>query len=216
MRLLFSGILILLISTNISAQRYNFPSERWHAGGFTLNDGSRFQGSIKYDLEADAIQVIIENKTLTYAANQIKDFRIFQQDIGTYRTFYSIPYVTEYGYKRPKFFELIYEGNTSLLAREFISITTRSNAGTYFRGSTRFVPYGNSRSLKVRFLDHNLYLVSPEGEIELLSSNRKDVIYAFDGKHAELRKFIKKQKIKVDRIEDVKSLVVYYNQLENL
>lgn len=200
----------------MDAQFYNFPSESWHRGDLVLNDGSVLEGSIKYDLEADAIQLDHEDKILTYAANQLKQFRVFQEDIREYRVFYTIPYVTEYGYRRPKFFELIFEGRTSLLAREFISITTRSNASTYFRGGTRFDPYGNSRSLKVRFLDHNLYLVNPEGKIELLGSSRKEVIYAFEGKHNELRKFIKKQRLKMDKVEDMASLVEYYNSLTSL
>ena len=111
MRLFFGCTLLLLMTESINAQFYNFPSESWHRGDLVLSDGNILEGSIKYDLEADAIQLNYDNKILTYAANQLKQFRVFQEDIREYRVFYSIPYVTEYGYKRPKLFELIFEGN---------------------------------------------------------------------------------------------------------
>lgn len=218
MRYIIGGLLLVLFCGNLSAQRlrFQFPSEMWHLGELTLKDGNKLEGAIKYDLQADAIQLNVNERIQTFAANQLEKFRIFQEDIGQYRTFYSIPYMNENGYKRPKLFELVFEGNTSLLAREFISITTRTSRNPYFRGSTRFDPYGGARSTKVRFLDHNLYLVNQDGKISLLGSSRKDVIYSFEGKHSELRRFIKKERLKMDKIEDVASLVQHYNQLSSL
>lgn len=219
MRYIIGGALILLMCGNLSAQRlrFQFPSEMWHLGELTLKDGNQLEGTIKYDLQADVIQLRTDERIRTFAASQIEQFRIFQEDIGQYRTFYSISFMNDNGYKRPKLFELVFEGNTSLLAREFISITTRTARNPYFNGTNRFFdPYGGVRSNRVRFLDHNLYLVNSKGQISLLTTNRKDVIYSFEEKHSELKKFIKQQRLKMDKIEDVISLVQHYNQLVSL
>lgn len=216
MRILITGLFLISFLADGFAQRYNseFPSETWHTGSVTLNDGKTLEGNIKYDLNADAIQLSLGDKILTYAANQIRQFKIFQEDQQVSRAFFSIPFTNEFGYKRPKLFELLHEGKTSLLAREFISIATRTSNDPYFRRYSRFDRL-NSGSVRVRYLDYKFYLASSEGKIELLGSTKNDVIFAFKNNRSELKKFIKKRKLKMDRIEDMTTLVRHYNTLQS-
>ena len=115
----FLTALLLLISLSMGkAQKleYGFPSQAWHTGELTLNDGITLEGKIKYDLETDALHLNSGGNTRTYVANQIEKFHIYQRDIKRQREFISIPFETKAGYKRPKFFEIVYQNATALSA----------------------------------------------------------------------------------------------------
>jgi len=212
MRVLIAGV-FLLSALSVQAQNFGFqfPSEMWHKGEVILADGNTMQGTIKYDILGDVIQVNRDDKIQTFAANQIQQFKILQEDIGRFRSFYTIPYLNKNGYRRPKFFELIFEGETSLLAREMILITTRPPRDPYFSRGLRYNPYAGSRS--VRILDHDLFLMNSKGKITPLNKKRKDVIYSFDDKYTDLKKIIKSNRLKMNNIDDVATLVAEYNKL---
>lgn len=214
MRVLIAGLL-LFSALGVQAQnlRFQFPSEMWHRGDVTLSDGSKLEGSIKYDIPGDVIQLNSNDKIKTFAASQVQQFRIFQEDIARFRSFYTIPFLNKNGYRRPKFFELIFDGETSLLAREMILVTSRPPNNPYFRGGRRYDPYGRSRN--VRVLDHELFLMNSEGKITTLNKKRKDVIYSFDDNYSELKKIIKSNRLKMNSIDDVATLVAEYNKLSD-
>ncbi|HEY9116635.1 MAG TPA: hypothetical protein VIN11_02350, partial [Roseivirga sp.] len=117
MKLIFSGVLLFLISALSFAQ--DFPSKSFHKGAVYLNDGTTELGQIKYDLEADAIvlQLPDQKGVATYNANQFKSFRILPFGSDLPRVFYTLPYRGDNGYRRPKIFEAILDGETSLIGR---------------------------------------------------------------------------------------------------
>ncbi|MFT7149234.1 MAG: hypothetical protein ACI82Q_001091 [Nonlabens sp.] len=206
-------LLFCAVSVNAQSLRFQFPSEMWHVGDVVLTDGNKLEGTIKYDVLGDVIQIDLDEKIQTFAANQIQQFRIFQEDIARYRVFYTIPFLNKNGYRRPSFFELIFEGETSLLAREMILITTRPPSDSYFSGGRRYDPYAMQRN--TRILDHELFLMNSDGKITQLNKKRKDVIYSFDDKYTELKKIIKSNRLKMNNIDDVAILVAEYNKLSD-
>lgn len=212
MKVFITG-LFFIIALGLEAQNlsFRFPSEMWHKGEVTLADGTTLEGDVSYNLEDDIVQVKVNNQIQTLAANQIQSARIFQEDISEYRMFYAIPFKNQFGYRRPKLFELVLEGETSLLAREKIILTTTRPNDPFFGGGWRFNP--NTMARNTRILEHELFLINADGKISQLTTNRKDVIYAFDGNHAELKRIIKTQRLKMDRIDDLITLVEEYNGL---
>ncbi|MBO3697874.1 hypothetical protein [Roseivirga sp. E12] len=212
MRLFLTTILVFS-ALSVQAQRFGFqfPSEMWHSGEVVLSDGNTVRGIIKYDISGDVIQVDQDKKIQTFAASQIQQFKIFQEDIARFRLFFSIPFLNKNGYRRPSFFELIFEGETSLLAREMILVTTRPPRDPYFSGGRRYNPYGLTSN--VRVLDHELYLMNNKGKITQLTKKRKDVIYSFDDKYSDLKKIIKSNRLKMNSIDDIATLVAEYNKL---
>lgn len=182
-------------------------------GSVTLANGSKVEGNIKYDLAVDALQVQVGEKTLTYSANQIRQFKIFQKDIQIRRVFFSMPFVTETGYRRPKLFEVLFDGRTGLLTREFIGVSTRRIDNPYFRGGFRNNSL-NGRSVRVKYLGYRFYLVSSDGKIELLGDTKKDVISAFKKNQSELKRFIKSNKLKMNEVEDMTAIVKHYNDIQ--
>ena len=209
MRYLICSVFFL---TFFSATAQRFPSEQWHVGKAVLSSGETVSGNIKYNLD---IQVEVEGRIVTYSANQVNYFSIKPQNDRPLRTFYSLPFRNETGYARPQFFELIKEGKVSLLAREYIGSQIQ-NTNTGLIRSVRFDPFFDpvlGNSVTRFYLAYNLFIVNPKGQITELGNSRKEVINAFDGNHSDLKKYIKQEKLKMERIADISMLVEYYNKI---
>ena len=219
-RVMRAGIFfVFLLGLNVLIQAQQFPSDRFHLGSVTLNDGTEMKGRIKYDLESDVILITEQGKSniVTLSANQFQFFSIDGGRDGARRGFYSVPVVNKSGYKRPRIFELISQGRISLIAREFVATRTRTSSPVSYRRSMYDPFYDPSnRIVSYSYLAYNLWLIDENAEITELGENKNEVVNAFPYHHAELRRFIKKEKLKVDKIEDLAKLVTYYNSLDNL
>lgn len=184
-----------------------------------LNDGSTLSGMIKYDLDADVIflQTRQSPTFLTYNVNQFRSFSIVPFQAERTRTFYTLPYRNPSGYRRPKIFEAIYEDKISLVGREYIVVKSRPISSGFYRRSV-FDPFydPNGRLYTIRYLAYNLYLVNQDGEVILLGKTRNDVLGAFKDHRSELKKYMKKEKLRMDKLDDIAKLVKYYNELTSL
>lgn len=212
-------LFVMLVFSVTCTLAQQFPSERFHFGSVTLNDGQELKGRIKYDLDADVILLIETGQTnvKTLSANQFQSFHIDGgQDRGQ-RSFYSVPVVNQTGYRRPRIFELIYEGETSLVAREYIATRSRTSSRSSFRRSIYDPFYDPTNSVVTfRYLAYDLWLIDGEAKLSKLGDNRNEVIRAFPNHQSELRKYIKGERLKVDKLQDLTKLIDYYNQLTNL
>jgi hypothetical protein len=206
------AILLSLISF-VEGLSQNFPQDSWYPGKVTLETGEEKQGVIKYDLDANLIQLEWENKIETYHASQFSTFSIYMKEEDLYRDFYVLPHANKSGYKRPTIFELIVEGEMSLLAREYIA-TRNMNANNGFMGS----PWGGginpyAPNMTQRFLAFKLFLVDNQARVRALTTNRKEVIAAFGEHQKEIKRYIKSQKLKTESLVDMAQLVNYFNKL---
>ena len=153
--------LVLASLSEISAQDtwsiLEHPSQVWHTGQVLLNDGGLVKGLIKYDLASDAVHFDLDGTTRTYVANQITRFSFFQLSIKANRHFIALPFSEKGDYKRPKLFEIIYEAETSLLARE----------ETLYSNWTKLDPDGIDGIKRTRFNGYNYdyFLVEQNEEI---------------------------------------------------
>lgn len=211
-------VLLMMLGMGLSALGQQFPSERYHLGSVTLNDGTVLTGRIKYDLDADVI-LLVENensKVATISANQFRSFFINSASGKGLRKFYSVPVVNQTGYKRPMIFELIQEGGKSLVAREYIATRTRTSSRSSFRRSIHdpfYDPFNTTYAY--RYLAYNLWLIDENAELSQVGNTRNEVLRAFEDHQTELRKYIKREKLRMDRLEDLTKLVVYYNELNS-
>mgnify|MGYP005814704359 CR=1 FL=1 len=187
-------------------------------GSVTLNNGSVLNGKIKYDLDADVI-LLIENgssKVSTLSANQFQSFFIDSASGKGVRKFYAVPVVNQTGYRRPMIFELIQEGEKSLIAREYIARRTRTTSRSSFRMSIYdpfYDPFNTTYSF--RYLAYNLWLIDENAELSEIGNSRNEVLRAFGDHLTELKKYIKKEKLRMDKLEDLTKLVIYYNELNS-
>ena len=210
----------LLVCGGLTAVGQQFPSEKFHTGSVTLNDGTELQGRIKYDLTADVILVIETGKSnvTTLSANQFQFFSIDAGKGKAMRSFYSVPVVNQTGYRRPKIFELIHQGGVSLIAREYIATRSRSSSNrSSFRRSIYDPFYGpGNQIVTFRYLAYELWLIDENANLTEVGNTKNDVIRAFPDQHSELRKFIKRERLRVDKLVDLTKVVAHYNELKNL
>ena len=198
-------LLIWIVPATVNAQY--FPSEVWHEGELTLLNGEKHRGKIKYNLEADVIQLNAENTIQTYGARKILFFEIYDQEYGRYRQFYALPYETNGSYKVPRLFEVLHENTMTLLCREEITQENMPQYGYYSY-------YGSRMGSRPRLV-YNYFFLDQGGEIVRYSQKKDDLYAILSQNKEEIHQYIKKNRLKHDRQGDLVRITAYYNTLLN-
>jgi hypothetical protein len=191
-------LLFCLLVTSLSFAQ-TFPFDQWHDGKVVLENGDTIAGSVKYDLQ-DLLQVRHQNKMESFSARKVLLFEIFDQGYKRYRTFYSLPYSANGGYKSPVFFEVLTEGKITVLAREKVEYRTY--------GYSPFM-YGSYNTRKV--MVNVYYLLKENGNIVDFSGKRNDWLDLMGNRSNEIHDFAKDNKLDFDRKYDLKRIIDYYN-----
>ncbi|WP_323755924.1 hypothetical protein [Roseivirga sp.] len=207
---LYVYVLVLFSFIAFGANAQTFPSELWHEGQVSLTDGSVKSGNLKYDLDRQTVQLKIGDRTEAYDASQVISFSFLQESIKSRRTFYSLPYAIQNNYKRPVFFEVVVTGKMTLLVREYV-VVRNNNAPSRLNSRYRYQDYSNFNGNR-SFLAYKMFLVKEDGIIRESSGKKNDVLFQFGEDRTELKKYVKKEKLRLDRLEDVAKLVQHYNQ----
>ncbi len=194
----FIHLLFLLPSLSFAQ---TFPFDLWHEGKVVLESGDTIKGSIKYDLQ-DLLQVRHQNRLESFSARKILLFEIFDQGYNRYRTFYSLPYSANGGYKSPVFFEVLTEGKITALSREKVEYRSY--------GYSPFM-YGGYNMRKV--LVNTYYLLKENGNIVDFSGKRSDWLDLMGNRSDEVHEYAKDNKLSFDEKYDLKRIIDYYNSL---
>ena len=195
--------LLLFMMTVFVANGQTFPSEVWHEGKLVTIDEDTLRGKIKYDLENDLIQIESNQNLYTFASRKIFYFEIFDELYENYRHFYAIPYETSANYKVPILFELLYEGNLSLLCREYIAT---ENIPTYN-------PYGGRSNFSTFKLAYRYYFLHADGTITEFYLKKKELLEIMRSKSSQIKQFIRNNNLDVDKRGDLVRITAYYNSL---
>ncbi|MDN5211134.1 hypothetical protein QQ020_03705 [Fulvivirgaceae bacterium BMA12] len=184
-------------------QAQSFPSDIWHEGKLITIDEDTVRGKIKYDLDNDLIQIESQKSIYTYGSRKILYFEIFDEYFEDYRYFYAIPYETSNNYKVPILFEVLYEGQLTLLCREYISTETIPQFNSY-----------SGRNLYSTFkLSYNYYFISKDGNITQYYLKKKDLLTIMKKRSTEVKQFMKNNNLKFDKRGDLVRITAYYNSL---
>lgn len=208
MRKVYIVLFLLNISLGLNcALAQYFPSEVWHEGQVTLLSGEELKGKIKYNFEADLIQINVNNRMRTFSARKILFFEILDQELGRYRQFYALPYNIRPNYRVPMIFEVLYENTLTLMSREKVVQETIPQYGYYSY-------FGNGPATRFR-LDFDYYFLNSQGEI-MPYTEKKDDLYQILGKHRDkVEQYVKENRLKHDRHRDLVRITAYYNSLLN-
>ena len=191
----------------ISVQAQYFPSEVWHEGQVTLLKGDQLRGKIKYNLEADLIQLNIDNTIQTFSARKILYFEIYDAEYERYRQFYALPFETNGNYKVPRLFEVLHENTLTLLCREEVVQENIPQYGYYSY-------YGSRMGTRPRLV-YNYFFLNQGGEIVRYSQKKDDLYAILTQNQDEIHQYIKKNHLKHDRQGDLVRITAYYNTLLN-
>lgn len=192
--LLFSLHLFLPVSAQV------FPSELWHDGKMVLTSEEIIKGKIKYDLQKGIVQVDTGKRLLTFSAKSIFYFEIFDSTIDAQREFYVLPYGLVSNYKIPVIFEVLVEGNITLLSREYI--TTRNVQSPYFYGS-----------YQREILAYEYYFLDTQGNITLYTMKKKDLLEVLSKRQKQVSEYIRANRLNSDKRNDLVRIIAFYNAL---
>ena len=187
---------LILVSTWANGQY--FPSEHWHEGYLVTVDSDTLSGLLKYDLENDLVQIERNGRIQTYSSRKMTFFEIFDGVTENYRKFYSIAYSVNIDYKVPRIFEMLYLGELTLLARESIVQEAAS--------PRPYQVYG-------RRLKHRFFFVDTESNITLFTNKRSELLDLMAPKSNEMKSYIKKNNLRVDRVPELVRITAFYNSI---
>jgi len=193
-------ILISLFSKPALAQRWAF--ELWHDGKVVLVSGDTLKGQVKYDLQQDLVQFDSQrgNVVEVYTARKVLFFEIFDATINQYRNFFSLPYNATSGYRAPVFFELLIEGQMTLLSRESLEYRTYSSP-YYFGSSSQLV------------MVYKFYLLEENGKINEFIGKKADLLQLMGRRAESVESYMREHKLKVEERDDLVKIISYYNSL---
>lgn len=197
--------LFVAIFFSFSVQAQVFPSEIWHQGKAVLISDDTVKGLIKYDFISDAIQVKTENgRVRAFSAQNLFFFEIFDTGIKSYRQFYALPMQVKADYSVPMLFEVLYEGRLTLLSREKIvqeGHTQEVNSKIEYPQDVRLI------------LAFDFYFLEKDGTIKEYKPKKRKLLSIMDRKYNEVKKYIRRNRLRHDEISDLVRITAYYNAL---
>ena len=190
----------LICSMTVSGQQ--FSSELWHDGFVVTAKGDTLRGQLKYNMQTNVI--LLQNTQFkTLSSFQVFYFNIYDKLVENYRQFYSIPYRLKYDHETPVFFELLFEGPLSLLAREAVVQETVPLGNSVTRGGT----------MVRNRIDLNFFFVDKEGDLARFSGKRNDLLDIMSRKESKVRSFIKSNNLRTDNARDLVRITAFYNSI---
>ena len=196
-----SWLIVFFLFVAFSAKS-QFSTEVWHDGFLVTNERDTLRGQIKYNMEANSVQFYNKSVVRTFSSFQVFYFNIFDKVLDNYRQFYTIPYKLKTDYETPVIFELLYEGELSLLSREaVVQETIPTGTGIY------------SGSLIRDRLRQYFYFVDKKGNFYTYTGKKGD-LYAIMGRsQSKVKSFIKQNRLKTDSARDLVRITAFYNSI---
>lgn len=192
------GLVLFLLASPLFSRAQVWPFELWHEGKIVLTSGDTLKGMVKYDLQQDLVQYIVNNSEAeVFTARKVIFFEIFDTSVRQYRRFFALPYASSPGYETPVFFELLEDGKMTLLAREFVEY--RSTGSMYVRG--------------LLVLSHKFFLMPDDGKIIAFTGKKNQLLNMMGKQGDQVDKFMKTNRLRVEYKEDFTRIVDYYNSL---
>lgn len=186
----------------VSAQ--DFSSRIWHEGRVVTSDRDTLKGKVMYNMESNSLLLMISKKRqISFSSKKVLFFEIYDGTVKNFRQFYAIPYKVSQDFKTPIFFEVLYEGALTLLARERIIIENDVSSVSY-----RGMRSGHEA------LEYTYYFVDKKGNMQKYDSGKKNDLYPIFIKNREkVIQFIKSNKLHIDRLRDLVRITAFYNSI---
>ncbi len=195
-------IFLFLFFPFTSSFSQNFSKDYWHNGEVDLSSGTTIEGKVKYDLAKDVIIIDEQGISKSFSAANVLAFQFKDALTGKVRYFFSIPADLGNGYVRKHFFELIEEGKVSFLVREAI-------IRKYDPGLGR---WGPTMGMVYYMLDYDFFFLDESGTITQIIAKKEEQVFSyFPSMRKELKLFVKKNKLQLRKLGDMRKLVAFYN-----
>ena len=214
-------VVALAVTAFFPAIAQQVDIQEWPKGRIVLTSGDTLTGPITYHRTEDIIRITLPDGTIqAYAPVNVSSFTVTDER-GRFRQTFK-PYLWNRGndysdYKAPAFFELISEGNYTLVKREILTTRSHNYSPIYAGGYGRYYDpygygYGNMRQLTV--IQELFYIYNPKGEIISLRNPKRDLDDLFGNQSKVMKEFVKRNNLEYDNSHDLARMVGHFNKLQ--
>ena len=177
-------------------QRSNSPYyiNNWIKGKIAFNGGTEHENiPLKYNVYDNQLVVRQDGKAVTVDRDEVRGFIIGPPSIGNLARFEKAQYIDNFDMvPEDQFVQLIYQSESKLLAvHEKERLDSAGNE--YSEGQTNF------------------YYMSPEGEVTEFEPGKEAMLKLFADKRAAVQEFIEEEKIDFGSIQDITTVVAFYD-----
>lgn len=173
----------------------------WCTGRVTLENDVVLEGEISYDLKFEALQIKTGNLVRTYTAENIVVFEIFDPIKYRHRKYVAVDHVMDEGYKRKTFFEVLAEGEVTILRKS--KYVRRPRVTEDFRA-----PH-----IYLNAVCRHTYYVYQENSFTEIENFQSQVIPLMRSHRQEIDRYVKSCDLKLREIHEQMRVVNLYNQL---
>lgn len=178
----------------------SFSPEVWHNGQVITSDNDTLLGKLKYSFTDDVVILKTPRTIQTFNIKKIKKVAFTDSISRNTRVLKPFMYETSPDYKIPVLFEVMNEGELSLLTRDFIeTYTTSSSFNDGFLNT---------------FQEHVVYMYYiDKSEILALPGKKKQFLKLFGRYHSQIESYMKENSLRVYSRMDVRDIFNYYNTI---
>ncbi len=173
----------------------------WCPGQVTLANQRVVEGEINYDLKYNAIQVRHDGVVRTYTAEKIAHFTMFDQVKHRERHYVAIDHQLDEGYQRKTFFEVLTEGDVTILRKS-----------KYVR-KPRVTEDQRAPHIYLNAVCRHDYYAYNQGEFFEIDDFKEQVLPLMTSYEDLVQDYIKRCKLKLRKINEQMRVVHLYNQL---
>ena len=171
----------------------------WKDGKCVLKDGSELKNrKYRYNIYFQQMQFAFEGDTLAFGVpEQLRKLCLDN------KTFIYSEFIDDENGKANSYFQIIENGENKLLLKRTINYKFKNMSGTG-------LPYDT-------FIRHiSFYIQKGDNPAELLPNRKKSFVKLFDENQDKISIFIKKNRLNIRNIDDMKKIISYYNTLNEL
>ena len=173
----------------------------WCPGQVTLADRQVVSGEINYDLKYNAIQVRHNGVVRTYTAEKIAHFTLFDLVKHRERRYVAIDHQLDEGYQRKTFFEVLTEGDLTILRKS-----------RYVR-KPRVTEDKRAPHIYLNAVCRHDYYAYNQGEFFEIDDFKGQILPRMTDYEDLVQNYIKRCKLKLRKINEQMRVVHLYNQL---
>tara|TARA_Y100001980_G_C14146280_1_gene30808 strand:- start:86 stop:430 length:345 start_codon:yes stop_codon:yes gene_type:complete len=113
----------------------------------------------------------------------------------------------------PVLFEMVIEGELSLLLRE--KIVAESVSNNYFPSyySYSMIPRYQNNYSYINKIKYDYFFLNPKGKIYKFSGKKRELFQIMDKKSKEIKEYFNDKKINLKKMVDIVKVTNYYNKI---
>lgn len=192
-------VLILLVFSFTTKAYMNYGS--WCNGQITLENGEVIEGEINYDLKFEVIQIRDNGIVRAFTAEGVAYFTMFDHIKSRPRNFISLEHQVGFGYERKTFFEIVAEGNITVLRKS-----------KYIRRPRITENYRAPHIYLNVVCKHSYFALRGKEWVEIINFEAQVLPWMNDFEQ-EVGHYVKKGRLKLKDVHEQMQVVTLYNQL---